>query len=383
MTPENFDITLSDSQGTDVEPVSPKRFDLTAYHDYEASLLEQNDKFWRVKSGIAVYRRFRVPQVFSSGCRDMKKSLAWQLGALQKSMSYKMDIANFLEPWYGIGTIASAFGIEYEWKPGQAPAFRPRFKSVDEALEQELLPIEETSIGEQTLEMIHYFLDQTKGQIPLSPTDTQASLNAVSFLIDTHHFFLEFVMNPEGLKELLNKLTDLTIEFTKTQLELIGNAAVLPGHGFASSRTFSGLGVSSDVICMISPSDYQAFEAPHIQKIGKAFGGAVFHSCGQWASKIDGVKAIPNLIMIDAAFSKQTDPDPNPCAPFRDGFKKTGIVINARIVGDSTTVLDKVKQLWDRDTKLIVVTYCRTAEEQRRVYDAVHRLAEEKQANCM
>ena len=378
MTTENFDITLSDSQGTEVEPVSPQKFDVSAYHDYEASLLEQNDKFWRAKSGIAVHRRFRVPQVFSRGCRDMKKSLAWQLGALQKSMSYEMDIANFLEPWYGIGTIATAFGInKYEWKPGQAPAFRPPFKSVDEALEQELLPIEETSIGKQTLEMIHYFLDQTKGQIPISPTDTQASLNAASFLIDTHHFFLEFVMNPQALKELLDKLTTLTIEFTKTQLKLIGDAVVWPGHGFASSRSFSGLGVSSDVICMISPSDYQTFEARNIQRIGQAFGGAVFHSCGQWTSKIDGVKTVPNLIMVDAAFSKQTDPDPNPCAPFRDAFKGTGIVINARIVGDSSTVLDKVQQLWNPDIKLIVVTYCRTAEDQKSVYDAIHRLAEE------
>ncbi len=36
----------------------------------------------------------------------MKKSLEWQLGALKKSMEYKADIPNFLEPWYGIGTIA-------------------------------------------------------------------------------------------------------------------------------------------------------------------------------------------------------------------------------------------------------------------------------------
>ena len=33
----------------------------------------------------------------------------------------------FLEPWYGIGTVASAFGLDYVWKEGQAPVVRPRF----------------------------------------------------------------------------------------------------------------------------------------------------------------------------------------------------------------------------------------------------------------
>ncbi|MCJ7673544.1 MAG: hypothetical protein MUO33_00145 [Sedimentisphaerales bacterium] len=36
-------------------------------------------------------------------------------------------VAKFLEPWYGIGTVASAFGLDYVWKEGQAPAVRPRF----------------------------------------------------------------------------------------------------------------------------------------------------------------------------------------------------------------------------------------------------------------
>ena len=29
---------------------------------------------------------------------------------------------NFLEPWYGIGVVAGAFGVPYVWKEGQAPA---------------------------------------------------------------------------------------------------------------------------------------------------------------------------------------------------------------------------------------------------------------------
>jgi len=118
MRNHKFNYTLKDSQGTILEPVSPEKFDLERYIDYEASLMETNKKFWESKTGIQVYRRFRSPDVFMEGCRDMKFSLALQLGALKESLKFKGDVANFLEPWYGIGVVASAFGIEYIWKKG-------------------------------------------------------------------------------------------------------------------------------------------------------------------------------------------------------------------------------------------------------------------------
>jgi len=33
-----FDYNVADSQGTDVKPIEPQKFDIEAYHDYAASL---------------------------------------------------------------------------------------------------------------------------------------------------------------------------------------------------------------------------------------------------------------------------------------------------------------------------------------------------------
>ncbi|NIA30060.1 MAG: hypothetical protein GWP06_09140 [Actinobacteria bacterium] len=373
---KGFDYTVADSQGTLVEPLSPEEFDVQKYVDYEAALLEGNAVFWESQAGVAVYRRFRVPQVFSFGCRDMKQSLAWQLGALEKSMDYKADISNFLEPWYGIGTVAGAFGATYKWEERNAPAIAAPFTSVREVLGREIVPIEDTDIGKRTLEMIEYFLDKTGGKIPVSPTDTQAALNAASFLIETNSFYMEMFDHPDEMKKLLSIITDLTIDFTKKQIELIGDALVLPGHGFASSRKFTGLGMSSDVMVMISGEQYKEFEAPYLQKAGEAFGGAVFHSCGNWSNNISAIKSVPNLIMVDAAFSQETDPDSNPPEPFVAAFAGTGIIVNARIVGNAETVLEKVKRLWQPHMKLIVVTYCKTPREQADVYDEIRKIVE-------
>ncbi len=114
----------------------------------------------------------RVAEVFAGGCRSSEESPARQLGALHKSMAYKADVPNFLEPWYGIGTIASCFGAECRWEGGRAPAVQPTCASVDEAPARQPVPAAETPIGRHTLRMIRYFLDETRGLLPLSLTDT-------------------------------------------------------------------------------------------------------------------------------------------------------------------------------------------------------------------
>ena len=48
-------------------------------------------KFWQSESGVLVYRRMRVAEVFSYGCRDMDRSIQLQLGALTNSIQFKTE----------------------------------------------------------------------------------------------------------------------------------------------------------------------------------------------------------------------------------------------------------------------------------------------------
>jgi hypothetical protein len=376
MVKDAFDYEIDDAQGTAVGPVEPRDFDIDRYADYEAALLERNSAFWKAESGVAVYRRFRVPRVFSYGCRDTKASLALQLGGLAESMKFKADIANFLEPWYGIGTVASAFGVDYDWPPGQAPAVRPPFKTVREALGHVPVPVTKTPIGRHTLDMIERFIDATKGRVPVSPADTQSPMDTASFLVENNSFFMSFFEDPAGLEKLLDIITGLLIDFTRKQLELIGEAAVWPGHGFASSRRFSGLGASDDVSMMLSGEQYLRFEAPCLSRLAEAFGGVAFHSCGNWSGQAEAVAQTPGLVMVDGAFSAETDPDPNPAGPFAAVFAGTGTAVNARMVGSAETVVEKAKALCRPGMKVVATTYCKTPAEQERVYDEIHALVE-------
>ncbi len=371
---EQFNYTLKDAQATAVTPIAPENFDTQKYVDHEQSLLERCADFWKKDSGVLVYRRMRVGEVFAEDSADMKKSLAWQLGALEKSMLFKADVPNFLEPWYGIGTAAAAFGWDYLWEPGQAPAVNGKFETTEQALNYATKPIADTPIGKHTLDMVEYFLQATKSKLPMSYCDVQSPLNVAGNIIDTNNFLTDFYLAPETVSALLDKIADLMIDFTALQKNLIGDALASPGHGFASSRAFTGFGMSDDNAVMISPEFYNGIVAPSFTKVGNAFDGGVFHSCGNWGGKCADIVKLPNLRMADGAFTFGTDPAPNSTEPFPKAFANTGVVLNARMVGDMHLVEEKVRELWTPGMKLIVVTYCATPEEQAEVYDRIHEI---------
>ena len=381
MTGQTFDQTGIDAQATPVEPVKPQAFDFKAYADYEASLLERCRRFWQAGSGVLVNRRMRIAEVFSYGCKDMKASLEWQLGGLKKSMEFKADIPNFLTPWYGIGTVASAFGADYIWKEKQAPAIRPKFGSVKEALDYSPAAVSQTHIGKHTLDMIDYFLDKTGGRVPMSLTDTQSPLNIAGNIVEMTSFFIEMLDDPQAVKTLLNRLAELLVEFTQEQIGRIGDALTRPGHGYSSCRCFEGLGMSDDNALMISSQQYLQLAAPAVEYAGEAFGGSGFHSCGDWSDKVEMAKKIAGLRMVDGAFSAATDPSPNPPEPFAGAFANTGIVVNARIVGGPETIAESVRRLWKPGMKLIVVTYCRNPDEQAQAYDLVYKICGQPKPN--
>ena len=371
MSKNLFDTSIADSQGTAVEPIPPASFDMEEYAAYCAGLEERCARFWAAGEGILVYRRFRAPQVFAGQCRDRELSLSLQLSALRQSMAFAADVPNFLEPWYGIGALPSAYGAEYLWNGDQAPATAPLFGSVEEALNHEPQEIAETPVGRHTLNMIEYFLEKTGGRLPMSPADVQSPLDAAAALVDTSEFYAAFLEDPELVEKLMERIAGLIVRFCEKQAHLIGGNLVFPGHGFSSSRSFRGMGFSDDNSIMLSPEVHRTVCGPSMVRFGEAFGGFAFHSCGNWSAKTETVKGLPGLTMIDGAFTSRTDPSPNPPAPFRDSFAGSGVCVNARMVGSWEEVLEALAGLRKPGMKLIAVTYC-GREEQKRLYEEIH-----------
>jgi hypothetical protein len=369
-----YDYTLKDAMAMPVTPVDIRDFDIARYAAYADECDQRYAEFLRQDEGIAVWQRVRAGEVFRDQCRDMRQSLRWQLGALTKSLDYLTDAPTYLEPWYGIGTTASAFGAEYEWPTGQAPVVKPLYNSLAEL--PELVPREfrDAPILRYTLEIIAYFLEQTQGRLPMSWCDIQSPINVIGGLVDVSQFFMAFYENPAKVKAILAAITDVIISFTQKQSALIGQVLARPGHGFGSSRLGTGIGLSTDNLIMISPAMYADFCIADTARIGDHFGGTAIHSCGNWGKWLTAVKKIPNLTMVDGAFSPQTDPAYNTCEEFRDALVNTGIILHARIVGEPKEVLARVKRLWAPGLKLMVGTHVQDPQAQHQLYHAIHQL---------
>jgi hypothetical protein len=371
----SYDATKADPMSISVEPVAPEDFDIVRYADYAAEADQRYADFLARQDGVAVWQRVRVGPVFRNGCRDMGESLRWQLGGLAKSLAYLTDAPTYLEPWYGIGTTASAFGATYYWPPDQAPVTQHPWNSVSEVPNLAPLPFDQVPIMCHTLQMIEYFLDFSQGRLPISWCDLQAPINVVAGgLVDISQFLIAFYDAPDRVKELLQAAASVIIDFTQRQSQLIGNALAQPGHGFASSRRGTGIGLSSDNLIMIAPAMYRQFCAPVVSTVGDHFGGVAIHSCGDWGRWLEAVKTISNLRMVDGAFSPQTDPAYNKCEIFRDALVGTGITLHARIVGAPDEVLIRVKRLWKPGLHLIVGTHVQDPAAQRQLYHDIHAL---------
>jgi len=132
--------------------------------------------------------------------------------------------------------------------------------------------------------------------------------------------------------------------------------------------------MSDDNTIMISPEQYSDLAVPSAEKICTSLGGPVFHSCGDWSKWIEVVLNMKDLRMADGAFSPETDPGAITDLEAYQRFAGTGVVLNARIVGDLNIIKHQVKRLWVPGMKLVVVTYCQTPEEQSKAYDLIHQI---------
>jgi hypothetical protein len=220
--------------------------------------------------------------------------------------------------------------------------------------------------------MIDHFMTRTGGRLPMSFSDAQSPLNVSTLIVETSGVMMDILVDPDSVRAFLDVLAGLTVDFVSEQQKIIGDCLVSPGHGFASARNFAGYGQSDDNIVMLSNDDYLACAVPSFEKAGRAFGGPVLHSCGDWSGKLPAIRQIRGLLAVDAAFSPETDPCPNPPEAFAEALAGSGIVLNARIVGSAELVHQTVQQLWRPGMKLIVVTYCSPPDEQARAYDAIH-----------
>lgn len=87
--------------------------------------------------------------------------------------------------------------------------------------------------------MTEYFMDRTKGKLPVSLTDVQSPINMLSYLLPITDLFMEVYDDPDGVKEAAMLSAKLLAEFLNKQKAIIGDALASPGTWICQQQTVS------------------------------------------------------------------------------------------------------------------------------------------------
>jgi len=301
---------------------------------------------------------------------DRENFLNWNLWGMAKSAEYKSDsVFQYIETWYGVGMLASAFGAKYVWQGNSAPQTHPVFRSANEVAEIDVPHPGQSEPMQEVLERTRWYREMTHDLLPISLSDIQSPHDTASLLMETNEFFYVSSFEPERIRHFMNAITDLTIAFTEMQIEAIGSCLALPGHQFICHPRWSAIAVSEDNMSMVSPRVYELAMLPYNTRISEHFGGIALHSCGRVGHNIPSLLKTPKVQQVEhavCALTHDTDPNPNEPEALRDGYRGSGVILRVRINKDEVQLLDR---LLAPDLKCaLAVTGVESQEESEHVY---------------
>ncbi len=285
--------------------------------------------------------QWTLGNAFGRDCRYREIMLELQLEGITKTLQADTDWIPYLEPWHGVGVFAEAFGCPFEWRDDDSPWTHPIISNIDQLRSIQRPKLKNCTMLNYILDTIQYFDKQTGGRLYISTTDTQSTLDTATLILDTNFFFYAAVDYPEELHRLLGYITDLIIEFSIEQRNLITRPAT-PGHNSWCHPKLPGLGLSEDVLSMVGPDFFDEFARPYNERIARELGGVSIHSCGIWKQNYRSIRKLKGLVGVDLAVHEQMDPTPNDPTVVRNGLRGSDFMVKVRFPGNRLDLLEKL-----------------------------------------
>lgn len=276
------------------------------------------------------------PPTFYTHCNTIEELYEANISSFEKWVELPWtDDLPCLEPWIGTGIYANAFGCDYFWRENESPAVHYKYHRIEEVGNIAYPDWRTSIVMRMVLDTIDLMKEKTSGRVPIALTDTQSPFDTATLILDAAEFFTACYAEEKIVMGFMAKLTDLLIEFSRVQIQHIGDAALAkPGHIMTSGTFLRGISISDDNLAVSSPVINERISLPFNQKIAEAFGGLAIHSCGRWTHTMKLLKNYSGIFMIDCAASREVDPNPNSPHEIHDALQGTGIIAKVRVGAD-------------------------------------------------
>ena len=173
--------------------------------------------------------------------------------------------------------LATAFGAEEEERSGVTwvkPCLRSNY-DIDHLQKPRICA---GRLGE-VLERTRAYARYVDERLPVRVMDFQSPFTTVEQLLGSERFFVLPYDDPERLKNLMEIVTDFSIEFFQAQIGAAGQS-VCPGVWPPIwLPECVGIQMSDDNLVNVSPDIYEEFVVPYNNRVACAFGGLFLHSC--------------------------------------------------------------------------------------------------------
>ncbi|MEI7883891.1 MAG: uroporphyrinogen decarboxylase family protein [Clostridia bacterium] len=220
-----------------------------------------------------------------------------QLRRNKEMLAYEHDFVSKLFPYYGTTAFASAFGAEISYINGADPVCNTVVHNAKEAARL-VLPHVNGGDLQKTLDKVEYFLEQTKGEYPVSVSDMQGPFDTACLLWEKENFLMSLIDEQEAVHHVMNLVTENFIEFGQKLKNMIPDFVPMHVPSVWAPADY-GISLSEDSIVMISKRMFKNLVQPYLQRISTAFGGLTLHSCGNWQQHLASVKEITGLKAIN------------------------------------------------------------------------------------
>jgi hypothetical protein len=215
-----------------------------------------------------------------------EKQLALRLQSLRRTLELVPDdyIPTFFVNMGCVG-IENALGMamHYGDTPDQTPGVRPPLVDDIRSI-YDLKPIDPYHDGilPAFLDRIHYFVEQTGHQVPVTCLDMNGPMAIAMDIIGSEKLMLGMYEYPEDIHYLLNFAMDNILSVTRACVEAVGGVEYLTCTDFCDHWFPEGKKghVSDDVCAMYRPAMFDEFSIPVNNRVYAEFGPGLLHNCG-------------------------------------------------------------------------------------------------------
>jgi uroporphyrinogen-III decarboxylase len=308
---------------------------------YSSERIKRNKEFlrktWNLENDRPAARFYMLPMPESKDTwlerfYEPRKNLDYQMKIIKLHSGIMDDNVPTLDTFLGTALFPSAFGCRIHYYDHQDPWAHPLI--INKPGEVYNLPCASVEDGDlkYVINTTKYFEEKAGMQFPIKIGDPQSPIDIAYLIWKEEEFMMAMYEHPAEVHKLLEKVTDLFIRFFKKQKSMVTEFS--PSHMpniWAPSDL--GIGISDDLLAVLSPKLYEEFALPYINAISEEFGGILLHSCGNITHNLDNVAKIKNLKCINFGASE------TPVGNVFKGFAgKTAIAIHPGLNNSSMGV---------------------------------------------